>query len=88
MFAFALWDRQDDSLWLVRDGIGIKSLFIRDDGSRLHFASEIKAILADERMPRQIDLPGDRRGHCRSATSRRRERASRASNSFNRASGC
>lgn len=57
MFAFALWDRQEDSLWLVRDGIGIKSLFIRDDGSRLHFGSEIKAILADERVPRQIDLP-------------------------------
>lgn len=57
MFAFALWDRQEDSLWLVRDGMGIKSLFVRDDGSRLHFGSEIKAILADESVPRQIDPP-------------------------------
>jgi asparagine synthetase B (glutamine-hydrolysing) len=57
MFAFALWDRQEDSLWLVRDGLGIKSLFYRDDGSRLWFGSEIKAILAEERVPRQIDLP-------------------------------
>lgn len=57
MFAFALWDRTENALWLVRDGIGVKSLFIRDDGSRLHFGSEIKAILADERVPRQIDLP-------------------------------
>ncbi|HEV7280134.1 MAG TPA: asparagine synthase (glutamine-hydrolyzing) [Pirellulaceae bacterium] len=57
MFAFALWDRREESLWLVRDGIGIKPLFFRDDGSRLHFGSEIKAILADEHVPREIDLP-------------------------------
>lgn len=45
MFAFALVDPRDCSLWLVRDGIGIKPLFVHDDGKRYWFASEIKAIL-------------------------------------------
>ena len=58
MFAFALWDRRDESLWLVRDHAGIKPLFFRDDGSRLWFGSEIKAILADPAVPRRPDLPG------------------------------
>ncbi|QDT08580.1 asparagine synthase (glutamine-hydrolyzing) [Planctomycetes bacterium K23_9] len=47
MFAFAIWDRRDNSLWLVRDGIGIKPLYYKDDGQHLRFGSEIKAILAD-----------------------------------------
>ncbi len=47
MFAFAIWDQSEASLWLARDPIGIKPLFFRDDGSRLWFASEIKGILAD-----------------------------------------
>lgn len=58
MFAFALWDRREESLWLVRDHAGIKPLFFRDDGSRLWFGSEIKAILADPDVPRRPDLAG------------------------------
>ncbi len=45
MFAFAMYDPRDSSLWLVRDGVGIKPLFVHDDGTRCWFASEIKAIL-------------------------------------------
>lgn len=58
MFAWALWDRQQAALWLVRDAVGIKPLFYRDDGTQLWFASEIKGILADSRVPRAPDLPG------------------------------
>ena len=58
MYAFAIWDRRDDSLWLVRDPIGIKPLFYHDDGRSLRFASEIKAILADPAVVRRPDYQG------------------------------
>ncbi|MHA6732223.1 asparagine synthase (glutamine-hydrolyzing) [Devosia sp. A369] len=45
MFAIAIYDRRQDSLYLVRDRIGVKPLFIFDDGHRAVFGSEIKAIL-------------------------------------------
>ncbi len=56
MYAFALWDGQKNELHLARDRYGIKPLFytIRDD--RVLFASEIKAILQDEEIPRRVNL--------------------------------
>lgn len=58
MFAFALWDRRAERLWLVRDRVGIKPLFYRDDGACLWFGSEVKAILADPAVPRRPDAQG------------------------------
>ena len=54
IFAFALWDATDRSLWLVRDRIGVKPLYYCLHNG-LTFASEIKAILADPGIPRRID---------------------------------
>jgi asparagine synthase (glutamine-hydrolysing) len=46
MYAFALFDRTEGTLTLVRDPLGVKPLYYHRQPSRLVFASEIKAILA------------------------------------------
>ena len=55
MFAFALWDGRRDRLWLVRDRLGIKPLVYYWDGQQFLFASEIKALLCDPAVSRDID---------------------------------
>jgi asparagine synthase (glutamine-hydrolysing) len=55
MFAFGLWDEKRQRLWLCRDRVGIKPLVYSWDGARLLFASEIKALLTDPTVDKQLD---------------------------------
>jgi len=55
MFAFGLWDEKKQRLWLCRDRVGIKPLVYSWDGVRLLFASEIKALLTEPTIDKQLD---------------------------------
>lgn len=56
MFAFALWDRSRETLFLARDRLGIKPLHyaLLDDG-RLLFGSELKSLLECSELSRSLD---------------------------------
>jgi len=54
MFAMAIWDRREHSLFLARDRLGKKPLYYYDSGGHFVFASEIKAILCDPRVERSV----------------------------------
>jgi len=56
MFAFAVWDGARRELFLARDRLGIKPLYYSWSRGRLVFASEIKAIVADPSVEREVDL--------------------------------
>lgn len=45
IFSLAFWDRARRKLLLARDPLGVKQLYYHDDGKRIAFASEIKALL-------------------------------------------
>jgi asparagine synthase (glutamine-hydrolysing) len=55
MFAFALWGGTRRRLFLARDRVGIKPLVYAWDGRRLLFASEIKGVLQDSTVSRDLD---------------------------------
>jgi asparagine synthase (glutamine-hydrolysing) len=56
MFAFALYDKNARQLFIARDRIGVKPLHYIWDSQRFMFASEIKALLRDPSVSRELDL--------------------------------
>ncbi|MAI88813.1 MAG: asparagine synthase (glutamine-hydrolyzing) [Candidatus Marinimicrobia bacterium] len=55
MFAFAIWDKKKQNIFLVRDRYGIKPLYYAKWGDIILFASEQKAILKHPKAVKKID---------------------------------
>jgi len=57
MFAFAIWDERQQTLFVARDRMGEKPVYysLLPNGL-LHFASELKSLLAVPSLPRRIDV--------------------------------
>jgi len=55
-FAFAIWDKQKEELFLARDRIGIRPLFYNFNENVFSFASEIKSIFEQPQIKREFDL--------------------------------
>ena len=57
MFSFAIWDREKRELFVARDRVGKKPLKYYLDSSCFIFASELKAILKNKEIKKEIDYP-------------------------------
>jgi asparagine synthase (glutamine-hydrolysing) len=55
MFAFAVWDERNQSLFLARDRLGVKPLYYAESDGRLIFASELKALLGLPCIERRLN---------------------------------
>jgi asparagine synthase (glutamine-hydrolysing) len=45
MFAFAIYDKEKEELFISRDRLGVKPLYLYEEGHTFYFASELKALL-------------------------------------------
>ena len=54
MFAICIYDRQDESVYLVRDRIGKKPLYYESDGEDIYFASELKPLMKRPEFSKEI----------------------------------
>ena len=56
MFAFAIRDTRTDSLFLARDGVGVKPLYYSNTTKGFLFASELKALLQEKSVERTLNF--------------------------------
>ena len=55
MFAFAIWDHVEKTLFLARDRLGIKPLYLYQNEGTILFSSEIRSLLASGLVPRKLN---------------------------------
>lgn len=55
MFAFAIWDKVEQTLFVARDRLGIKPLYYYIDNQHFVFASEIRSVLSSGFVPKHLD---------------------------------
>ncbi|MDH1534968.1 N-acetylglutaminylglutamine amidotransferase [Pseudomonas chengduensis] len=55
MFAFAVWERDKQSLFIARDRLGVKPLYMSRTGERLRFASSLPALLQGGDIAKTLD---------------------------------
>ena len=55
MFAFAIWERDSQQLFIARDRLGVKPLYLSRTGERLRFASSLPALLAGGDISKTLD---------------------------------
>jgi asparagine synthase (glutamine-hydrolysing) len=55
MYAFAIWDRQEQELYMARDRMGVKPFYYFLNDDKFIFASEIRSILGTNEVPRKLD---------------------------------
>jgi asparagine synthase (glutamine-hydrolysing) len=55
IFAFAIWDTRSRTLFLARDGVGVKPLYYAETPSGFLFASELKALLCTQEVDRRLN---------------------------------
>ena len=58
MFAFAVWDREQKELTVMRDRLGVKPVYYYHDSIHFLFASEIRAILSTGLVEKKADPAG------------------------------
>jgi asparagine synthase (glutamine-hydrolysing) len=58
IFAFAIWDMHRQKLFIARDPMGVKPFYYFLSEGKLVFASEVRALLASEVIPRKLDFSG------------------------------
>ena len=58
IFAFAIWDKRAQQLFVARDHMGVKPLYYCQPAGAFVFASEVRALLAGQAAERHIDLLG------------------------------
>jgi asparagine synthase (glutamine-hydrolysing) len=54
-FAFAIWDKREEALFIARDRVGIRPLFYTELNGSFLFASEIKSLFVNRNVKREID---------------------------------